>query len=211
MSRIKTVERVFIALLFSSSLFVAAESSGAEQAHRASLSVKAETARTRDKTKTVDEKANGTITTVADIETETCTLEVEVANAADQNDTYQLEWYFISKKTSAKGDDGLAIIDFGKAPITLDAGASAVKKAVSKPFIFTVKNVENVSKASSSGTGMSRQTRSGDEYSGYIVLIRADGEVLQKDSNSTRFLKDEWLAQCEKLSKITPATKKKKN
>ncbi|HNX53717.1 MAG TPA: hypothetical protein PLD51_06745, partial [Pontiellaceae bacterium] len=99
----------------------------------------------------------------------------------------------------------------GKMPITLDAGASAVKKAVSKPFIFTVKDVDVVnSNGVRAGLGLSRQIRGGDEYAGYIVLVRAAGDILQKDSNSSRFLNDEWLAQCDKFSKITPAAKKKK-
>ena len=210
MNRIRRAGRTMVSLFFTGAFFVAAGSACAEQIHRASLSVKAETERTRDKTKVVDEKENSTVTTVSDIETETCALELEVSNTADRNDTYQLEWYFISKKTSASGDDGLVIFDHGKSPITLDAGASTVKKAESKPFIFTIKNVESENKAFSRGTGMQRQTRSGDEYAGYIVLVRIDGEVIEKESNSSQFLKDEWLAQCEKLSQITATGKKKK-
>ncbi len=210
MSRIKTGNRIFISMLFTGVLFVAAESRGDDQPFRASLSVKADAVRTRDRTKTVDQKATGTVTTVADIETETCTLEIEVSNEAKQSGTYQLEWYFISKKTSPKGEDELVIMDAGVAPVTLDADASTVKKAVSKPFIFTTKDVETESKKSTSGPGIPRRTRSGDEYSGYIVRIKAGDEILDTQSNSSRFLKDEWLEKCAAFVPAKAAAPKKK-
>ena len=210
MSSKKPAERIFISLLFAFSLFVAAESCGAEQPRRASLSVKDETTRTRDKAEAVDEKSNFTATTMSDIKTEICSLEIEVSDPAEQGGSYELEWYFISKRTSPKGDEELVFLNSEKTPIILEGGASLVKTAVSKPFVFTVKDIISVAKVSNTGTGNSRQIRSGDVYAGYIVLVKAGGEILDQQSNTDRFLNDEWLAKCEAAVSEKSAPKKKK-
>ena len=210
---IRIIERAFLSLFISGSFFIAGESCGAESSSRASLSVTAKTDSNRERTKTTDEKANATIETLLDTETEICKLDMEVENSSDHSDNYQLEWFFISKRTSVKGMDELVVFDSGKLPVTLQGGASAVKTAESKPFIFSVKNTESVSKSTGggAGTGSSRQTRSGDAYAGYIVWVKAGGEILDTQSNSSRFLKDEWFKKCAAFTPAkAPAAKKKK-
>jgi hypothetical protein len=134
-------------------------------------------------------------------------LEIEVSNTSDQSDSYQLEWYFISKKTTVKGTEDMVVFNSGKDDVALGGGASIVKTVTSKPFIFTVKNIDSVSKTSTSGEGTPKQTRSGDTYVGYLVLVKADGEILGKESNSSRFLEDEWLEKC---AAFAPSKKKSK-
>ena len=202
----KTAERVFTLLLFTVAFFVATESRGEEKRHEANLSVKAKIARNQDDNETDAEKVNGFVTTAVKTKTETCTLEITVENTTEQNDSYRLEWFFISKKTSGKENEKLLVFNSGKADIVLDGSASVTRTEVSKPFIYTKKTVYWTDRGG--GTGNSRETNGGDVYAGYLVLVKADGELLEKESNSSRFLTDEWVAQCEQAAQSPAAAKK---
>lgn len=210
MIRIKKTGRTFSCLLFAAVLFLVRESGGSEQVHRVTLSVRDGIERSRDRQTSVEQKKTATVTTSTVEETELCTLEIEVVNSGEQSGRCQLEWYFISKKTLANGNDELTVFDAGKAALTLEGRESIEKKVTSKPFVFMVKDVDHAGIGSGSGTGMPRQTRSGDAYAGYIVLIRADGEIIEQESNSSRFLKEEWLERCAAFVPAKTAPKKKK-
>jgi len=182
---------------------------GGEQAHSASLSVKAKTESKQDKTEASDAKQDVSVATTVKTETETCTLEIEIGNQTEQKDSYQLEWFFISKKTSGAVSEKPSVFSSGKAELTLAGGASITRKEVSKPFVYTTKTVDRTGPGGRFGN--SQQTRGGDVYAGYLVLVKAGGEILQKESNDAWFLTDEWLAQCESTIKApAPAPVKKK-
>lgn len=210
MIRIKKTGRTFSCLLFAAVLFSIREAGGSDQVHRTSLSVRDEIERSRDRQTSVVQKKMATVTTSIAEEKELCTLEIEVENSGDQSDSCQLEWYFISKKTLGNGDDELTVFDAGKASVTLQGRESIEKKVTSKPFIFTVKDVESLGLGSGNATSMPKQTRGGDAYAGYIVLIREGGEIIEQESNSSRFLKEEWLERCAAFVPEKPAPKKKK-
>jgi len=210
----KTVEQLVVSLFFTVAFFAGAGTLSAEQRHEVSLSVTAETTQTRDRTQSSDEKDNFSATTTTDAESETCSLEIEISNATDQKDAYQLEWFFISKKKADNGDEKFVILDFGKSPVSLLGGAGIVQTVQSKPFVLTTKTIDRTPRAAkNNNVGNSTRTRSGDTYAGYIVLLKAGDEILAKESNESRFLEDEWLERCKTVNqpaaKRQPPAKKK--
>lgn len=208
MDRSKMTVRRFAFLLLAGTLFVSTDSRGEERIHKASLSVEEKTTQDRDKKQSVDEKDNATVTTIVDTETETCTLEIEVENRSEQRDTYMVQWFFLSKKSAGKGDESLVIFGSGKTQMAIDGGSSSKKKIESAPFIYTIKTIDRTIRAHNGGNAT--QTRGGDSYAGYVVLVKAGGEILQQESNSSRFLTDEWIAKCEAASSGKDSGAKKK-
>lgn len=211
MNRNMTAERMVMSLLFTGALLVAVESSGAPRAHDMSLSVDAGTSRDRNRSQQVDNRENGTATTTTDTTTEICTLEVRVQNTAEQSDSCQLEWLFIAKRTLETGNDTLVILDSGKSEMTLQKGLEEKKTIHSKPFVFSEKTIDRTRNEFPRESSNSRRIRQGDTYAGYLVLLKADGEILQKESNDDRFMSDEWISRCELAEKSSPEKKKKKN
>jgi hypothetical protein len=205
-SKNKLMNRIFLALLLAGVLLAY----GGEQTHDASLSVNAKVEQGQDKTeKEVRRTPKGSVvTTTVKTETETCTLEITVENQTEQKDSYQLEWFFISEKTSESENGELSIFSSGKAEVTVAGGSSVTKTEVSKPFIF----INRMNAVTGSGDrNQSQQIRGGDVYAGYLVLVKASGEILQKESNDARFLTDKWLTQTKATIKTTiPVRAKKK-
>lgn len=210
MNRNMTAERRVMSLFFTGVLFVAVGSFGAQPAPEVSLSVDAKTSRDRNRSQQVEERANGSVTTTTDTETEICTLEVQIQNAEEQSNPCQLEWLFIGKRTLDNGEDTLVIPDSGKSEMTLQKGSNEKKTISSKPFVFSEKTIDRTRNEFQRDAGSSRRIRQGDTYVGYLVLLKAGGEILQKESNDDRFLKDEWVARCEAAAKTSPEKKKKK-
>jgi hypothetical protein len=209
MKRNMTAERMVMSLLFTGALFSAAESFSAPRAHDVSLSVDAGISRDRNRSQQVDNRENGTVATTTDTTTEICTLEIQIQNTAEQSDSCQLEWIFIGKRTLDNGDDTLVILDSGKSEMTLQKGAEEKKTIPSKPFVFSEKTIDRTRNEFQRESGNSRRIRQGDTYAGYLVLLKADGEILQKQSNDGRFMRDEWIARCESAAKSSPKKKKK--
>ncbi|NOU36698.1 MAG: hypothetical protein HOO88_08005 [Kiritimatiellaceae bacterium] len=208
MSRNKVTDRVFISLLLAGTLFAGAASYGEDQLHDASLSVKSDKTQKQDRNRTTEQKPNASVTTTIETKTEACTLEITVGNSTKQNDSYLLEWFFISQKDEGTSADKLYIFGSGKAVVDLEGKAEITRTEASKPFIYTKKSIDRVGPGG--GSGNATQTRGGDAYAGYIVLVKANGQILQKESNNARFLTDEWLAKCESAAKVSPPVKKKK-
>lgn len=206
----KTANRILGSLLLVGVFFCATRGYSEEKTHDAALSVKAEKTQKQDKKRTTDEKPNVSVTTTIETETETCTLEITVENPAKQSDSYQLEWFFISQKDEGTPNEKLYIFGLGKVDIDLEGKAEITKTEVSKPFVYTKKSIDRT--GPSGNAGSSQQTRGGDEYAGYIVLVKAGGQIIQKESNDARFLNDEWMAKCgaaAKTARPPPKNKKK--
>lgn len=197
-------------LFFAVVLFSGLRTFGSDPAMFISLSVRAESKKNREQNKTVEQKPNALVTTMIDELTELCTLEIELENRRHGGEV-QLEWYLISKKTAPNGSDDLVVFDGGRELISLAEQESVVREVVSKPFVFTVRNIDTlgIGGSSSSEHGAARQIRAGDVYEGYIVLVKSGGEILKRDSNSSRFEKDEWLERCAACSPPRPVKKKK--
>jgi len=200
-SKNRMIGRVFIHLLFASVFFVSSESVAASGAE-ASLSVNISKTRNREKEQNTEQKGNASVTTAVEKETETCTLEIEIENPAEQAGVYDVQWCVIAKRTSGKDDEKLVISDSGKIEVTRGSKMSGTETINPKPFVFAITSTDRTFN-SSVGVGNnsnSTQTRAGDTYAGYIVLVKADGKILAQESNDDRFLKEEWVAQCERVA-----------
>jgi hypothetical protein len=170
----------------------------------ASLSVRVDVSTERDKKEETENKSRAIVTTETSTETDHCTLTVDVKNSSDQSENYQLEWYLISKRTSKDVPEELTVADSGRTDLLMDAKETVQKTITARPFVFTVKSVNSNFNA---GGDRSRQTRSGDAYAGYTVLLKQRGQIVAEKSSSSRFLKDEWM---DKYQVVPSKTKKKK-
>lgn len=171
--------------------WLAAADSSAANGPKVTLKVKPKTERNDEQKEDIRQGANGNdVTTTTDTELETCTLTVELKMQGEPQADCQLEWYFVSENVKNSKDKGtLKIFDPGKKKISLDENAVLKETIASKPFVMT-----RISKDSANADDQV----SGDEYKGYIVLVTQNGEILAQDSNSARFLKEEWIEQCKK-------------
>ncbi|MGE4488296.1 MAG: hypothetical protein AB7E95_01985 [Kiritimatiellales bacterium] len=168
-----------------------------------SLSVRADVSTERDKQEETENKSRAIVTTETSTETDHCVLTVDVGNSSDQFEDYQLEWFFIAKRTSKEVSEELVVADSGRTDLQMDAKETIQKTIAAKPFVFTVKSINS---ELNGGGDRSRQMRSGDTYAGYTVLLKKDGHIVAKKSNSSRFLKDEWMDKYQ----IVPSKAKKK-
>lgn len=201
MRRNKMEFRGFVCLFFGGVLLGLPEAVTASDA-RASLSVNISTERDKGREQNTKQTktASAATTTTVDKETQTCTLEIEVENRAEQTGNYAVEWCVIAKRTSGKAQDNLVVSDSGKIEITREGKATGTETVKPKAFVFTTTSINY-------GDYSSNQTREGDVYAGYVVLVKADGEIIAKASNDDRFSKDEWVAQCEKAVQAKAKTK----
>ena len=131
-------------------------------------------------------------------------MEIEVGNPAERIGNYDVEWCVIAKRTLSKDQDKLVISDSGKIEITCEGKSTGTETVKPKSFVFTI---TSINRTNDNGGNSSDQAREGDVYAGYIVLVKADGEILAKESNDDRFSKDEWVAQCEKAVQTKAKTK----
>jgi len=208
MNRNKMAGRIFIHLLFASVFFVSSESVAASGA-KASLSVNISKARNRESEHGTAQKGNVSVTTMVEKETETCAMEIEVENSAEQAGNYDVQWCVIAKRISGKDSEKLVISDSGKIEITRGSKMTGTETINPKPFIFTITSIDRAGNSVGNYNGSSTQTREGDVYAGYIVLVKADGNLLAQESNDDRFLKEEWIAQCEKAVQLKASLKAK--
>lgn len=199
MSRNHILRQVVIFLFCTAALLTAATSSGQEKhRHRVSLSVEVSVKKDskKEKESRLDQNGN-TVTTTTDTRTDDCAVTIEVENESDHSGTYELVTALLSRKAGADKPD---ISDVFRKNITI-AGGGVFNDTVRKQLLFTDKVVDY------SGWD-SRRTRAGETYEGYIVFVKADGEILAQESSSSRFLKEEWISRCE-ASAPKPAVRKK--
>ncbi len=183
-------KKTFIPLILTGLLLAAGESFAAGNGPDVTLKVKPQTERNREKKEDIKEDANGTeITTTTQTETELCTLFVEVKMRDKPTLDCQLEWYFISGNIKSAKDKGTTVIfSPGKKSLLLKDFAWPEESITSTPFVITT-----IRRSDSE----SDDKISGDEYKGYIVLVRQGGEILAKASNSSLYLKEEWISKCK--------------
>ena len=207
MNRNKMAGWISIHLLFASVFFVSSESVAASGV-KASLSVNISKTRSRESEHNMAQKGNVSVTTT--VEKETCAMEIEVENPAEQAGDYDVQWCVISKRISGKDSEKLVISDSGKIEITRGGKMTGTETINPKPFVFTITSIDRAGNPFGLGNvDNSTQTREGDTYAGYLVLVKAGGEILAQDSNDDRFLKEEWLAQFEKAMQLKASLKAK--
>jgi hypothetical protein len=209
-------KRTLITMLVVTVWFIAGESFGISKNPRISVSVTARGEADRDDGKKEVETGKGLTTTTFRTETETYTLQITIKNDENQEYQGQLEWGFVSDHSSGKliardPEKAVpAIFSTGKIKITLPAKATVTQTVISEPFIYEEKTVEREKLNKVNADTSSKDYITGDEYKGYIVLITENGEILAAKSNSSRYLKDEWVKKCRNPPSAK-SKKKKKN
>lgn len=156
---------------------------------KVSLSIKDRVEKSDSRDEEIKENGAGTeITITTELEEEVCTLEVSLRQSSQDELSCQLEWYFLSEYTAGnRADEVVKIFSPGSKEIRLAKMAREKISVVSDPFVF-----KTISRDDSSADDLI----SGDVYKGYIVLVTSDGEILAKASNSSLYLKEEWLSKC---------------
>jgi len=162
--------------------------------HTARLSVKADLDKDR-KVEKIEGKHNPNsnndnvrITRKA-TESQTYKLDITLSNPTPNTDTYQLEWYFMSRGVNGKSSS--VMCEKGSKEFTIE-GRKRIKHTV------TSKTLTNGSSKQSGGNDRGdrntpKARASGSVYTGYVVLVRHGDKILAKASNNNSFLKEDWL------------------
>lgn len=182
--------RMFVSLACAVSTLVATESFAAVSGPRMSISAKVKV--DEERLPKVETEKGNMITTV-EAEKASCMLTLDVMNRGKESGSCQLEWYFLGETISPNKDPERGIVSSGKKEISLEAGAK-VSETITENFELITTTRENTS-----GDGDSSPTpkTSGTTYVAYIALATRDGEIIAKKSNSSRWLKEEWIEQCQ--------------
>ncbi len=199
MKKVQIVKLMFVPLLFTALLWSAGESFAAANGAKVTLMVKDKADRNKDRKEDIREDGNGDdVETITDTDTEICTLTVKIKQSGEPQAACQLEWYFLSENTTSAKDKGTTVIfSPGQKSISLTNNVVLEETVTSAPFVLT---------QITSSYSDSDDIRSGDVCKGYIVLVRQGEAILAKASNSTRYLKDEWIEKCKPGA--TPPEKK---
>ncbi len=176
----------------------------------ARLNVKADLDKDKETTKNESEKKSSRST----VETQTYTLNIQVSNTIKQEDSFDLEWYFLSRSIDSKGKKGDPILCAkDKTSLTIGGQKRVSHEVVSK----TLKNSESKKSSGSSKSSGPAKSFSGSVYAGYVVLVRQDGKILAKYSNESKFTTEEWLEKLEGsvqkssgMSSLSSSDKKKR-
>ena len=124
--------------------------------------------------------------TITDTETEVVTLSLTAKSAMDQLVHVQFECYFVVEDVAL---DEKKVLEFKRKQVSLSPGETVEEMFTADPFtVTTVARDDRVSIA-------------GHAYEGYIVLITDGSRVVAQKSNSTRYLKREWLQKCQQAKK----------
>ncbi|MCF7847925.1 MAG: hypothetical protein K9M45_03665 [Kiritimatiellales bacterium] len=130
-------------------------------------------------------------------ETETCVLNISLANPTPHSPTYSLEWYFFSRKVASKEKSDPAVYDRGSKQFTIPGQKMVSHSVEAKPVVkveSTVTSNRSRGRGGKGGGGNSKKTTSGSEYYAYVVLVRCNGKVIAQQSNSKTLLKPENIA-----------------
>lgn len=159
----------------------------AENKVNITLRVRPTTSRDKSVTDQDKETKNGEDrSTVTEIETEVCTLEVSIRQDGAPVATCQLEWYFISDNVKNVQDRRIpTVFDAGKKNLQLKESVVQNETLVSNKF--------EMKRITQSYDRNKDDVLQGNSYKGYVVLVTSNGEILAKASNSTRFLKGNWM------------------
>jgi hypothetical protein len=184
--------RAFLIGLFSVALvFNMTGTAYAAQAVR--INVKGELEKDRDTSKTESDKSSSKTKT----ETQSYELEVTVANTVKQDGTFDVEWYFFKRsyEDGRLGDPVLCEKD--KKTVSIAGMKRITLPVTSKPLSWQESKNNKSSKNSNNNNDdkSSGKSITGDEYGGYVILVKYEGEVLAEYSDEKKFLTDEWLGK----------------
>lgn len=182
--------------------------------YAARISVKGELKKERDSSK--NETANSSSKTKSEVQH--YDLQATVANTGKNAGTFDLEWYFLKRQLDGKGNKGdPAVCEKGKETLTI-GGMKRVTHPVTSSSLSWSETKSSKSGNSNRGnnSSSSKKNISGAVYGGYVLLLRADGQIVAKYSSDKRFLTEEWLQKLQapvakpKPKKAAPRKRRKK-
>ncbi|MDF7825951.1 hypothetical protein P4B35_18115 [Pontiellaceae bacterium B12227] len=176
--------------------------------YAARISVKGELEKDRDSSK--NESANSSTKTKSEVQF--YNLEVTVANTGKHTGTFDLEWYFLKRRLDAAGKKGDPVLsEKDKTTLTIAGMKRVVHPVTSSSLSWSEsKSSKNSSGRNNNSSSSSKKNISGEIYGGYVLLLRADGEMVAKYASDRKFLSDEWLVQLQApVANTTPARKTK--
>ena len=162
--------------------------------HEGRISVNAKVDKDSDKNVERDERElkNGetlTTTTTTRTYTEIQNLKVTVANNTTHPDTYSLVWAFFGNSVES---DTISMHDNGKRSVTVPSRQRELVEIASEPFVVEKATI-NAENSGSSQSSDPRQTESGTEVAGWLVVLKYGNEILDIQSSSKTFETDEWI------------------
>ncbi len=128
-------------------------------------------------------------------ETQFYDLKVTAANTGKTEGTFDVEWYFFKRPLDNKGKKGDTVLaGQGKKTIQLKGMKRQVIPVQSEVLSWSeTKSSKSSSKKNSSSS--SKKTISGAVYGGYLVLLKADGEIISRYSPDNKMKSDDWLRE----------------
>jgi hypothetical protein len=203
MKNIRLGRRYFIPLFVVAALLMLGDVFAASSKSKVSILVKDRSEKSDDKGEDEVEKESSITETAFQSETEIVTLTLKIKNGGDLPLTGQLEWCFIYDYSSGKHKDSrdrvpaeavAATFSPGKKKVTLEPDSVLEEIVISDPFRYEEKTVDTENYNNGYTTSYDYET--GNIYKGYLVLFTVDGEVVAMKSNSSRYIKDEWIEKC---------------
>jgi len=190
MRTVCNTKRIFIPWILIGLLVAAGDSLAVANEPNVTLKVTTKTERNKEKSEKIRSNASGNDRSAfTETETETCTLFVEVRMLYKPTLDCQLEWFFLSENVKSAKDKRVPVIfSPGKKTLSLEESVWQEETITSAPFVITT--------ISNDRANVDDKV-SGDKYEGYIVLVTQGGNILAKASNSSRYLKEEWISKCK--------------
>lgn len=159
------------------------------------LSVKENVERRREAERKGDVNSWPFYSIYRDATIENCKLNMAVSNPDDQEAACQLEWYFVTERRIDKSTPTEKIIVYpGKKEIVLPGGDS-MDTATEAEFIYARILVDEY-KAYGNRNINQREYYEGDTYVGYIVLVTANGKIIDQVFSHAWLQGDKWLEKC---------------
>jgi hypothetical protein len=204
--------RLFIIALTSLTMISSMALSAPSKHYAARISVKGELEKERDSSKNESEKSSSKTKT----ETQHYELVITTANTGKQEGTFDLEWYFFKRSWEEKGKKGDPVLcEKDKTTLSLGGMKRQTHEVTSKTLRWEESKTSKSGKSSSSKNS-SGKSITGEMYAGYVVLLRAEGEIIAKYASEKKYLTEEWMDKLDqpvsssKRSSSKPKKKKKK-
>ena len=181
--------------------------SGSAFAGTVRLSVKGGLEKDQDATKV--EKGNTTTKTQS--EDQYYELDVTVSNTLKEEGTFDLEWYFFKRPLDKEGDKGDSVLcEKDKTTLTIGGMKRVTHSVKSENLSSTEVSVDQNKQGKRSGNGKTKKTINGAVYGGYVVLVRAGGDVIEKYSDNKSLLKGDWQGRLDQSVSTKNDSKDKK-
>jgi hypothetical protein len=125
-------------------------------------------------------------------------LKVTVANTGKEEVTFDLEYYFFARHLASDGDKGdPVLVQKGQEAVTLAGMSRDTIQVTSTPLSWSETKTSNNSSGNSNNNKSSssqKKSVSGSIYDSYVMLLRAEGEIVAKYSPDRKLLTDEAIA-----------------